>query len=181
MAEINYRYKDATHSINTYDEVLKTYHWICDAMRTIFEDREKLSFHCSVTFSSDEMSYECNSIEEFKKYAFGKSIEVNRLLVYVSENWVGSLVDVFATHHKDEAFQEFVLSSKDEILIINLKEALLSNKKVEPQQTKETVIMKIEDNSIHIGDNNHISNSVVGSKSKTKTLSLSSLISFRLS
>ena len=163
MAEINYSYKDTTHSINTYDEVLKTYHWIYNAMRTIFEDREKLGFHCSVAFSSDEMSYECNSIEEFKKYAFGKSIKVNRLLVYVSENWVGSLVDVFATYHKDEAYQEFVLSSKDEMLIINLRDALLAEKKPEPKQ-KEAVIVKVEDNSVHIGNNNHISNSVVGSK-----------------
>lgn len=169
MAEINYSYKDSTHSINTYDELLKTYHWICDALHTIFKDRENMNINCSVAFSSDEMSYDCNSIDEFKKYAFGKNIEVKRLLLFVSEGWVGSLVDVFAAYRKDEACQEFVLSSKDEMLIINLREALLSNKKVELKQTKETVIMKIEDNSIHIGDNNHISNSVVGSKNKTKS------------
>lgn len=166
MAEIKYSYKDASHSINTYDEILKTYQWICDAMRSIFENKENWNIHCNIAFSSDEMSYECDSIDEFKKYAFGKNIEINRLLVYAAQGWTGSLVDVFATYHKDDDSQEFVLSSKDEMAIIDLREALLCNKKAE-SQPKETVIMQIEDNSVHIGDNNHITNSVVGSKNST--------------
>jgi hypothetical protein len=112
------------------------------------------------------MSYECHSLDEFKKYAFGKNIEVKRLLIYVSENWVGSLISVFANYYKSEEQQEFVISSKDEMLIINLRGALLTNNDNEPKQI-ETVIMQIEDNSVHIGDNNQISNSVVGAKNIT--------------
>lgn len=163
MAEMNYTYRDATHTINSYDEIVSAYNWIRDALRAVFQDREGLYIRCTVVFSSDEMSYECDSIDEFKKYAFGKTITPKRMMVYVSKDWVGSLIDVFASYKKDAEMQEFVLTSKDELLIINLREALRTNKKGDPQ-IKETVVMKIEDNSVHIGSNNRISNSVIGSK-----------------
>lgn len=163
MADIRFTYKDATHTINSYDEIISTYDWIRDAMRVVFQDREGLSLYCKVAFTSDEMSYECDSIDEFKKYAFGKSIAPNHMLVYVTQDWVASLISVFASYKKDAVEQEFDLSSKDEMRIINLRDALRTCKKVEPKP-KETVIMKIEDNSVHIGDNNQISGSVIGSK-----------------
>lgn len=160
MADIDYSYKDSIHTIGAYDDVLKTYNWICNAMSTVFKDRENLSFKCNIAFSSDEMSFECHSLNEFKKYAFGKNIEVKRLLIYVYEDRVGSLVGVFATYHEGEE-QKFVISSKDEMLIINLRDALMTNNNAKTQQ-KENIVMKYEDNSVHIGDNNQISNSVVG-------------------
>lgn len=166
MAEIDYKYKDELHKISTYDDVLKTYHWISNAIYNTFEDRKELSIRCNIAFSSDEMSYECRSIDEFKKYAFGKSIKIKHLSIHVTENWNNSLVDVFAIYSKYEEKQEFIISSSDEMWIINLRDALLLNNDTEPQH-KETIVMKYEDNSIHIGNNNQISNSVVGSKNKT--------------
>lgn len=163
MAEIKYTYKDASHNINSYDDVLNSYTWIRNALGAVFQNRDDLRIHCSVIFSADELTYECDSINEFKKYAFGKNIAVDRMLVYVTDNWVSSLMNVFASNKKDAEMQEFVLTSKDEMLIINLRDALRTNKEPEPKQ-KETIVMKIEDNSVHFGDNNQITNSVIGSK-----------------
>lgn len=163
MAEINYTYKDAVHTINSYDNIISTYDWIKDALRAIFQDEDKLYIHCCIAFTVDEMSYDCNSIEEFKQYAFGKAIVPNRMMVYVTKDWAGSLIDVFAAYHKDTNLQEFVLTSKDEMRIINLRDALRTSKKAELPK-KETIIMKIEDNSVHIGNNTQIANSVIGSK-----------------
>ena len=163
MADIEYTYKDTLHTIDTYDGVINTYDWICNALKSVFEDREGLYIRCNVAFSCDELSYECQSIDEFKQYAFGKNIIIKRLLIYVTENWAGPIVDVFAAYHKDCAVQEFVLGAKEEIHIIKLREALIKNKKNQESQP-QPVIMNIEDNSVHIGDNNHISSSMVGSK-----------------
>ncbi len=52
------------------------------------------------------------------------------------------------------------------MLIINLRDALLANNDSESQQ-KDTLFMKYEDNSVHIGDNNQISNSIIGAKNTT--------------
>ena len=167
MAEIRYTYKDAIHKIGTYDEIINTYNWIYDALRSVFECREDLSISCYITFSADEMAYNHSSIDEFKRYAFGKCIQVAELYVSISEKWMSSLIYVSASHKESADQQDFVLTSNDEMTIINLREALQMSKKAEPKQ-KETIVMKIEDNSVHIGDNNHISNSAVGSKNKTE-------------
>lgn len=162
MAEIKYTHKDAVHTIDSYDNIISTYEWIKNALRSVFQDEDGLYIHCSIAFAVDEMSYDCDSIEEFKKYAFGKTITPSRMLVYVSKDWLGSLMDVFASYHKDVDGQEFVLTAKDEMRVINLRHALQTSRKPEPR--KENVIVKIEDNSVHIGNNNQISNSVIGSK-----------------
>jgi len=168
MAEMKYTYKDTVHRISNYDEIISTYTWIHNALRSVFENREGLSISCYITFSADEMSYDCNSIDEFKKYAFGKNIQVDRLYVSISETWVSSLIHVFASYKENADQQEYVLTSNDELTIINLREALQMSKKAEPKP-KETIVMKVEDNSVHIGNNNSISNSVVGSKNTTET------------
>ena len=167
MAEMRYTYKDIAHKISNYDEIISTYTWIHDALCSVFENREGLSVSCHITFSADEMTYECSSIEEFKKYAFGKNIQIDRLYVSVSENWKSSLIHVFASYKENSDQQDYVLTSNDELTIINLRETLQMSKKVEPKP-KETIVMKIEDNSVYIGDNNNISNSVVGSKNATE-------------
>ena len=109
------------------------------------------------------MSYECDSIIEFKKYAFGKTITPKWMYVSVSPDWAQSIISIFAPYNKGEETQEFVLISSDEMLIISLRDALRMNKKVSPQP-KKTVVIKVEDNSVHIGNNNNLTNNVIGSK-----------------
>ena len=167
MAEIHYKHREALHKIDTYDNVISTYEWMRDALRSVFQDQDGLQLCCIVKFSSNEMSYECNSIDEFKRYALGKNIEVKHMLVYVSENWMESLVNISAVYHNGD-MQEFLLSAKDEMIIINVRDALRTNRKP-TEKSHEPIVMKIEDNSVHIGDNNHISNSIVGSKNKTES------------
>lgn len=62
--------------------------------------------------------------------------------------------------------QEYVLSSTDEKLLVDLRDALHTKKKGLPMNSVQTIINceKHEDNSVHIGNNNQITNSVIGSK-----------------
>lgn len=164
MADISYKYRDTEHRIDSYDNVVSTYDWIRDALRFTFEERNDLTLNCVIAFDSEDMSYECKSIDEFKKYAFGKTIRVKNMTVYVSKNWIQTLVSIYVNRSSELEPQEFILSSEDEMLVISLRDALHTNKK--PERRKENVTVSIEDNSVRIGNNNQISNSIIGS---TKT------------
>lgn len=164
MADISYKYRDNEHSIDSHDNVVSTYEWISDALRFVFDGRIDLTLNCVITFDSEDMSYECGSIDEFKKYAFGKTIRVKTMTAYISENWFQTLVSIYANHSSGSEQQEFILSSKDEMMVIGLRDALLTKKKSPPRPQPSTVI-QYEDNSVHIGDDNKISNSTIESKS----------------
>ena len=166
MADIKCKYRTSEYTLNAFDDVLKTVDWISDALRAVFHNREKLDSHCYITFDSGDLSYDCKSVDEFKQYAFGKEINVQTLSVGVSENWIISLITVHAHKQGVVTEQEYVLSSTDEKLLVDLRDALKAKKKGIPLNSVHTVINceKHEDNSVHIGNNNQISNSVIGSK-----------------
>lgn len=168
MADISYKYWDNEHRIDSYDNVVSTYEWIRDALRFVFEDRNNLTLNYVISFDSEDMSYECKSIDEFKKYAFGKTIRVKTMTAFVSKNWIQTLVSIYANRSSGSEQQEFILSSEDEMLVISLRDALLAKKKASPRASPPTVI-QYEDNSVHIGDGNKISNSAIGSKNTIET------------
>lgn len=166
MADIQCKYKTSEYTLNTFDDVLKTVYWIRDALRAVFQNYAELDSHCYITFDSGDLSYDCKSIDEFKQYAFGKEINVKTMSIGVSKNWYPSLISVYA--HKQGVImeQEYVLSSTDEKLLVDLRDALHTKKKGLPMNSVQTIINceKHEDNSVHIGNNNQITNSVIGSK-----------------
>lgn len=164
MADIKCKYRTSEYTLNTFDDVLKTVDWIRDALRAVFQNHEKLDSHCYITFDSGDLSYDCKSVDEFKQYAFGKEINVKTLSVGVSENWIISLITVHAHKQGVVTEQEYVLSSTDEKLLVDLRDALKTKKKGIPLTSSHTIINceKHEDNSVHIGNNNQISNSVIG-------------------
>lgn len=166
MADITCKYRTSEYTLNTFDDVLKTIDWIRDALRVVFQNYQKLDSYCYITFDSGDLSYDCKSVEEFKQYAFGKEINVKTLSVGVSENWIITLITVHAHKQGVVTEQEYVLSSKDEKLLVDLRDALKTKKKGIPLKPVHTIINceKHEDNSVHIGNNNQISNSVVGSQ-----------------
>ena len=165
MADIKCKYRTSEYTLNTFDDVLKTVDWIRDALRAVFQNYEKLNSHCYITFDSGDLSYDCTSVDEFKQYAFGKEINVKTLSVGVSENWILNLIAVHAHKQDIVTEQEYVLSSTDEKLLVDLRDALKTKKGI-PLHSVHTVINceKHEDNSVHIGNNNQISNSIIGSK-----------------
>lgn len=67
--------------------------------------------------------------------------------------------------------QEYVISSTDEKLLVDLRDALQTKKKGLPMNSVQTIINceKHEDNSVHIGNGNKISNSTVGSNNTIET------------
>lgn len=166
MADIQCKYKTSEYTLNTFDDVLKTVYWIRDALRAVFQNYAELDSHCYITFDSGDLSYDCKSIDEFKQYAFGKEINVKTMSIGISKNWYPSLISVYA--HKQGVImeQEYVLSSTDEKLLVDLRDALHTKKKGLPMNSVQTIINceKHEDNSVHIGDGNKISNSTIGSK-----------------
>lgn len=129
MADISYKYLDNEHRIDSYDNVVSTYDWIRNALMFVFESQNNLTLDCIIAFDSDSMSYECKSIDEFKKYAFGKTIRVKYMNVYVSENWVQAIISIYVSHSSKSEQQEFILSSENEMLVISLRDALLAKKK----------------------------------------------------
>lgn len=166
MADIQCKYKTSEYTLNTFDDVLKTVYWIRDALRAVFQNYAELDSHCYITFDSGDLSYDCKSIDEFKQYAFGKEINVDTLSIGVSENWIISLITVRAVKRGIVTEQEYTISSTDEKLLVDLRDALKVNKKGLPLAAPPIVINceKHEDNSVHIGDGNKISNSTIGSK-----------------
>lgn len=129
MADISYKYRDNEHSIDSYDNVVFTYGWIRNALRFVFESQTDITLNCVIAFDSDDMSYECKSIDEFKKYAFGKAIRVKYMNVYASKNWIQTLISIYVNHSSKSEQQEFILSSENEMLVISLRDALLAKKK----------------------------------------------------
>ena len=163
MADISYKFRDNEHRIDSYDNVVSTYDWIRDALRFVLEEQGDLTLSCVIFFDSENMSYECKSIDEFKKYAFGKTIRVKTMTASVSKNWIQTLVSIYASRSSGSEEQEFILSSEDEMLVISLRDALLAKKKAAPHPQPPAVI-QYEDNSVHIGNGNKILNSTIGSK-----------------
>lgn len=168
MADISYKYRDNEHRIDSYDNVVSAYDWMRNALISVFESQTDLTLNCVIAFDSDDMSYECKSIDEFKKYAFGKTIRVKYMNVYISENWIQTIISIYANCSSESEQQEFTLSSENEMLVISLRDALLAKKKGNPRPQLPTVIQH-EDNSVHIGNGNKISNSTIGSKNIIET------------
>jgi len=168
MADISYKYRDNEHRINSYDSMVATYDWLKNALGFISESQTDLTLNCIILFDSEDMSYECKSIDEFKKYAFGKTIRIKYMNAYLSKNWIQTIISIYANCSSESGQQEFILSSQDEMLIIRLREALLAKKKATSHSQSPTVI-QYKDNSVHIGDNNKISNSTIGPKNTIET------------
>lgn len=82
---------------------------------------------------------EIAKIDEFKKYAFGKAIRVKYMNVYVSKNWIQTLISIYVNHSSKSEQQEFILSSENEMLVISLRDALLAKKKGNPRPQPLTV------------------------------------------
>lgn len=166
MADIDYTYIDSEHLLTSFDDVVSTVEWIKNAMKFVFVDKNKLSYRCTISFDAGELSYECHSLDEFKQYAFGKDIKVKVLRMFVTEDWVTPLIAVYAHNIKFDEKQKYILSSKDEKMLVDLRTALKEKRNINSTNIATQVVMceKYEDSSIHIGNNNQISNSVIGSK-----------------
>ena len=65
MADFSYKYRDNEHRINSYDSMVATYDWLKNALGFISESQTDLTLNCFILFDSEDMSYECKSIDEF--------------------------------------------------------------------------------------------------------------------
>lgn len=157
MADITYEYADSKHSINSYDDILNTCLWIENALKMACKDIEIKEITTMISFYSSEMLYECKSIEEFKKYAFGKEIKLRDACIWVKDKTVWGAVSVYFSSRNPE----FKISSSKESIISDTVFAL-KNELTPQGKQKEHIVVKHEDKSIHIGDGNAIVGSVIG-------------------
>lgn len=164
MADITYEYIDNKHSINTYDDILTTCFWIENALKVSCKDIEIKEIIMMISFYSGEMLYECKSLEEFKKYAFGKEIRLRDACIWVKDKTVWGAVNVYFSSKNPE----FKIASSKESLISDTVFAL-KNELTPQEKQKEHIIVKHEDKSIHIGDGNTIVGSVIGQDNKVVT------------
>lgn len=164
MADITYEYADSKHSINSYDDILNTCLWIENALRVACKDIEIKGITTMISFYSAEMLYECNSIEEFKRYAFGKEIKLRDVCIWVKDKTVWSAVSVYLNRNSSN----YKIVSSRESLISDTVFAL-KNELTPQENQKEHIVVKHEDKSIHIGDGNTIVGSVIGQDNKVVT------------
>ncbi len=161
MADIECRYLDREHELEFFDDVIATYNWIADALKYVFKNKSDIDINCAVSFKSGELSYDCHSIDEFKKYAFGKEIKVGHITIWASESLNGILISVYSSNRVKMGQQEFILTSENEQWLVDLRDALQNRHKLYAAHPAATVV-KYEDNSIHIGDGNSITGSSIG-------------------
>ncbi len=174
MADITYNYGNEKYKINTYDNIINTCLWIKNAFEYALHEKGELDISTYIDFESENTAYHCTSLDDFKRYAFNKQIVCKSLYMSVScrENRYSKLISVFATRQTgDDTEQIFAISSKDELLISNVRYALSCELKHETM-VRETSCPNItqisyEDNSIHISDSD-IANSVIGNGNKTE-------------
>ena len=154
MADISNNFFILNHSLDSYENVLETYNWIKCALEYVFRNEKNICINIKARFKCFENSYTCESIDEFKKLAFGKEITMGNLHVLAtmnSEPFVLASVFVPKSHYNEK--QEISISSHDELIVANIKEALVDEK------YKQNNECKTIDNSIHIGENVIINNS----------------------
>ena len=164
MADIKYQYYNSKYCLTTYENVIRTYEWIKNCFEYVFADIEKLEIRCSIDFEHSNTRYECKSIDEFKRYAFGKEITVDNMFVSASDSskLLSSLAYIYAGYSQDKKGQSLLVSSNDELVIANIKEALDGEKR--KQNSEYITINKYEKNCVNIGDNTIIQNSNINSE-----------------
>jgi len=148
MANISNDFFISNYSLNSYEDALKTYEWIKDALLYAFVNEKNIHVEIRARFTCFETNYTCESINEFKRLAFGKKINMGNLYVSAqidSEPFV--LASVFLAKNDYEDKQKVSISSYDELFVANIKEALMSEK------CKQKEVCKVIDNSVRIGDN----------------------------
>lgn len=125
MAEISCKYTDEKYTIDTFKNVLDTYRWIENAIRYVFRDKIDLRIGARILFDTPNKSYTCDSIEDFKRYAFKNQIQIKCFLVSVREDWGEAFLYISAIPQKYIKTQEYVIQAYDEKILADVEHALL--------------------------------------------------------
>ena len=186
MAEITYNYKDSKNDLNTYDGAVTALDSIYNAIDFEFKSETNFKIRSSIVFESGESSYDCDSLEDFKRYAFGKTISLKNIRISVSKNEIFApdllSISYYRSTFPKKDFFEYNIVANDDLLIANIVDTM--------KKANNTVVHKTEthvDNSVNIGDGNNIigstigqNNSVANNAEKSKEESLFSKISWKI-
>jgi len=186
MAEITYKYKDAENDLNTYDGAANALESIYAAINYEFKEKNEFRIRSSIVFESGERSYDCDSLEDFKRYAFGKTISLKNIWISVSKKEILApnllSISYYRSTFPKKDFFEYNIVANDDLLIANIVDTM--------KKANNTVVHKAEihiDNSVNIGDGNNIigstigqNNSVTNDAEKSKKENLLSKISWKI-
>lgn len=168
MAEITYNYKDSKNDLNTYDGAVAALESIYLAIDHEFKGKKDIRISSSIKFESDDSQYVCDSLDDFKKHAFGKKITLTEITIRISnkEFFLPAILTISYDRflsRKNGVF-EYQIRSKDNVLIANIVGLL----KKETDQTVYKTETHI-DNSVHIGNGNQIVGSAIGQNNSVTT------------
>lgn len=186
MAEITYKYKDAENDLNTYDGAANALESIYAAINYKFKEKNEFRIRSSIVFESGERSYDCDSLEDFKRYAFGKTISLKNFRISVSKKEIFApnllTISYYGSSFSKKEFFEYSIIANDDLLIANIVDTI--------KKISSPVIQKTEthiDNSVYIGNGNNIigsaigqNNSVTNDAEKSKKENLLSKISWQI-
>ncbi|WP_313524681.1 hypothetical protein [Anaerotignum sp.] len=151
-----------------YSGVLDNYNWIKESIEPSFE--EQLEFAVEISFNIGDIACTCNTIDEFKEYAYGQAIDtysfnirVTRLLTDASERIAYIIINPYSKI-------ELVINCDKKDSLINVSTALENNAKQTIPLHPVVQQVNIHDESITItGDGNKFENSAIGKQNKIET------------
>lgn len=161
MAEITYNYKDNKNDLNTYDGAVTALEAIYAAIACVFKSEIDYKIRSSIVFESGESSYDCDSLEDFKRYAFGKKISLKNIRISVSKKELLApnllTISYYRFSFSEKGFFEYNIIANNDLLIANIVDTIKKANNNVDHEIKTYV-----DNSVHIGDGNNIIGSAIG-------------------
>ena len=143
----------APYDADSCEGVLAICSWIKEAVCKcgIEIKSEEYSFRCS--FKAGDISYDCYSVDEFKKHAFGQKIIVYTCyLVVYHDN------DKIYFGISDKAWREdnICVSCNDKLLLLDLKTFLLKEKSILSDQSEGHISINAVNSSVVVGRDNTV-------------------------
>ena len=142
----------------SYDGIIKTYDWLVKSLRKIGVENEKI--RCELLFRTGKITCSVESIDEFRKYAYGTaeySFISGSIVVHDKEN------TLFDSIHIILFINEVTISTCDKVLLTKIDESL--NQTIESTESNIKAINQynVSGNNIAIANDN--SNATVVSES----------------
>jgi hypothetical protein len=119
-------YYDGRNSLSTTEDVVCTFEWLKKCFEHVFCDIKNLVILSKITFSANQIEYECSSVEEFKEKSFSQKIEPGELFLMATDGsaLIHSLANFWTRNNGPEEKIVITVSTDEKRFLIALKETL---------------------------------------------------------
>jgi len=114
---------ESKYSMDSYEDMIKTYSWLKNCLEYVFLDVENLKISESFSFRAGKIEFNCSSLNELKENAFGHEIQPLTLVVHAM-NGYEYLGGFFTRRNPEQDFQEISLTSENKSNFISIQESL---------------------------------------------------------